>query len=506
MRSLRLKISDLFEFPGQTPPDLQHNVAALTPLVLQQFGFLPQPLVITVEGEEVLLQFPETSTSAQDEAARLAAKGAKRASEGDHAYAIETLKRALKLEPSLHAARRDLAMAYMALGDNDNATNHLIEVLRLSPTDAWSWVILGNLYLGPKNDPDTGEKFLRRALSLKPGDAWALNSLGTLSHKRGLSAEAVAYFEQAIASAPTLPNPYCGLALAHRALKQPDLAEAALLRLFKQSSPADRLSQPIYEQARQLYVKVQQDLAKRDESEMFKSLQNYRAELETLSGYPIKIQEGEFKGTIGAQIQMAWTHKRNYHLITERRGYAPELLCHLEAHELSHLKIESEARKEGKNQFFTSTSSTHAAAHLALQADAEKLRRSGSTPESIERLHLTLIQGLCGFLFNCPLDMLIERRLRQQFPALRAAQFLSVSVMAAEALRANTNPDVLKVAPRKIVRATLAMNGAYCLFLDDLFEGASNFAGPYRKLENFDMAKRLYQHWQNQSAKVAGGG
>ena len=55
-------------------------------------------------------------------------------------------------------------MVYMEVGDIENATNHLIEVLRLDPKDAWSWVVLGNLYVREKNDLATGEKFLRKAL------------------------------------------------------------------------------------------------------------------------------------------------------------------------------------------------------------------------------------------------------------------------------------------------------------------------------------------------------
>jgi Tfp pilus assembly protein PilF len=473
---------------------------------MKQYGFLPQPLMITVEGDEVVLQFPKESTADEAEAARLAQKDGKKAAEGDFAKATELLKRALKLQPSLHSARRDLAMACMEMGDAESATNHLIEVLRLDPSDAWSWVVLGNLYLGPKNDPETGEKFLRKALSLKPGDAWALNSLAALCHKRGESTEAVRLFEQAIAANPQFANPYLGAATAHAAMQQPDQAAAVLQRLFHMGRLIDTRTHSVYAQARQLYARVQADLARRDESEMFKCVQNYKAGLEALSGYPIKIEEGDLTGTIGARIQMAWAHGRDHHLITTRRGSAPELLCHRETHELTHLKIEAEARQAGKNQFFITNERTHAAAHMALRADADKLRRSGSTPADIQRLHRSLIQGLCGFLFNCPLDMLIERHLHQTFPVLRSAQFLSLHLMADDALKANTNPEIIKLTPRKILRATLAMNGAYSLFLDDLFEGATTFAAPYRQMDNFDMAKRLYQHWNGRSQDVTGGG
>ena len=80
--------------------------------------------------------------------------------------------------------------------------------------------------------------------------------------------------------------------------------------------------------------------------------------MEELSGFPVRFEETDFEDMLGATIQMAWKHGRNYHLIKTRRGYDPELLAHLEAHELTHLKLESEARQKGKNLFFATKTST----------------------------------------------------------------------------------------------------------------------------------------------------
>lgn len=506
MRTIRLKIADLFELSGEKPPDGTPDVAALTPLVLKKYGFLPQPLIITVDGDDVVLQHPEEPEAARTEAARLAQKGAKKAAEGDYARAIETLKRALKLQPSLHAARRDLAMAYMEVGDVENASEHLVEVLRVNPADAWSWVVLGNLYVGPKQDMAMAEKFLRKALTLSPADPWALNSLAAICHKRGENEEAVRLFEQAIAANPEFANPYFGEAMVLASMGKPEQADETLHRLFAMGKLQDVRTQPVYEQARQLYMKVQENLARKNESEMFKCVQTYKADVEALSGYPVRIEEGEFQDKVGARIQMAWKHRRDHHLITTRRGYAPELLCHLEAHELTHLKMEAEARRAGNNKFFATTAKTRENAIRAVGPDLARIQRAGYSEESITQMVLSLVGGLCGFLFNCPLDMLIERHLRRSFPVLHPAQFLSIRVMAEEALAVNAHREVQKVTPRRILRATLALNGAYSLFLDDLFEGASTFAAPYRTMDNFDMAKRLYQHWMSRSDHLSGGG
>jgi hypothetical protein len=117
-----------------------------------------------------------------------------------------------------------------------------------------------------------------------------------------------------------------------------------------------------------------------------------------------------------------------------------------------------------------------------------------------------LVGGLCEFLYNCPLDMLIERHLRETFKPLQPAQFLSVSLMAMEAAQTNSNPEIRQLTPRKIFQASLTLNGAYGLFLDDLFHGASTFAEPYRNSETFSLSQRLYKHWQERSKNLGPGG
>ena len=101
--------------------------------------------------------------------------------------------------------------------------------------------------------------------------------------------------------------------------------------------------------------------------------------------------------------------------------------------------------------------------------------------------------------------MLIERHLRETFQPLRPAQFISVRFMALEAWQAESNADNRHLTPRKIFQASLTLNGAYGLFLDDLFHGATTFAAPYRSLETFGLSQRLHQHWQAR-AKTLGPG
>lgn len=504
MRTLRVKIADLYQFEG-TPPVQKPDIGSITILVLKQFGFLPQPMAVVVEGDEVIITYPEESPSAQSEAERLAERAGKRAAEGHYEKAIGILKRVLELQPSLHSARRDMAMAYVELGEIDNATNHLIEVLRLNPQDAWSWVVLANLYFQHKSDKVTGEKFLRKALEISPDDAWALNSLATVTFENGKMDEAISLFERAIAANPQFANAYYGEAIAYHKLQQPLKSSATLERMFSAAKMQDARSQRVYDGARQLFGSLQSDLAERNQSDVFKLVQNYKAEMENLSGYPIRIQEENFQNKVGAVIQMAWKHKRDFHLMKIRADYPPPLALHLQSHELTHLKLESEARKAGKNLFFALTAKSRETAILAIGNDIRRWEKSGFSDQRIKEVSLSLIQGLCEFLFNCPIDMLIERHLRQTYSLLCPAQFLSVRMLAGEAAQTNSNSEIRKLTPLKFMQASLALNGAYALFLEDLFQGAGDFTAPYRSEDTFGLSQRLWKHWQERADKLTAG-
>ena len=478
MKEIRLKISDLFQLDPQTA-ERPKEFATITEYVLKHYGFLPKPIAVTVEKDEVVISYPEEADAKREEATRLATRAVKRASEGQYEKAIGIYKRILELQPSFHAARRDLAMAYMELGDVDNATNHLIEVLRLDPKDAWSWVVLGNLYIREKGDLETGEKFLRKALEIKPDDAWALNSLAAGFQKKGQTREAVDYFDKAISANPEFANPYYGKALTLAEDGQSQAASDTLTQLFAEAKMQDARSQPVFDGARELYLTVQRKLATEHHSDAFKCVQDYKAKVEKLSGFPVRFEETDFEDMLGATIQMAWKHGRDYHLIKTRRGYDPELLAHLEAHELTHLKLESEARQKGKNLFFATSAQSREAGIRSIAADIRKLEKQGYSEESITKMTLSIVAGITGFLFNCPLDMTIERYIRNTFPSLHPAQFLSLRGMALEAAQTNTNPQIRQVTPSKIMQASLALNGAYSLFLDNLFAGASTFSALY---------------------------
>lgn len=92
--------------------------------------------------------------------------------------------------------------------------------------------------------------------------------------------------------------------------------------------------------------------------------------------------------------------------------------------------------------------------------------------------------------------MVIEDRLYRRYEFLRASQFASVEDTYREGLQALQQADIRKLTPSRIFAANTTMNAAFALFLDGLWGGFTEYAGPYRSERTFADARRLYQLWQ----------
>jgi len=113
-------------------------------------------------------------------------------------------------------------MVCYELGEFEEAKDHLIEVLRLDPSNAWSFVILGNIYSRTRNDGASASKFFRKALELKPGDPWALNGLAAVHCESGEFTTAIDLFDQAIQAERRFASAYPGRAMAWLRMNRTD--------------------------------------------------------------------------------------------------------------------------------------------------------------------------------------------------------------------------------------------------------------------------------------------
>jgi len=496
---LRVPIADLAVLLGSDAAALDSD--GLRAKLADFYGFLPDSAEVVIDNDAVVLSWPDTSSTNKAEAERLAQKAAQRAKRGEHGKARDILKAALELDPSLTDARRDLAMVCVEMGEMDEAKNHLIEVLKLNPNDAWALVILANNYVREDEDFDTAKRFLRRALELKPDDPWAMNSLAAVLTQTGDAEEGMKLCDEILRKHPGFAIPYMNKTLW--LVKEQKFTEAAsvLREMFKCDEAQDARAATAFAQGRSTYVKVQNFIAntKRSQSEVL--VDQLAAKVGELSGFPVKVTTGPLEALVAAKIAMAWKHGTDHHLLTIREGDIPEILKdHHALHELHHVLMETEARKAGANRWFMTTPDSRTTALASMDKEVRQMQRKGYEPEAIAQGVNQLYHGAVGFLYNCPLDMLIEQRIRGDYPQLEEVQFCGVAQLAHDALTVTMRKDLRDFVPLTLQRINDTLNGAYALFVDDLFGNATAFSAEYRAMPTFAVSEEFFEMFKESSA------
>ena len=462
--------------------------------VRKSYGFLGSAVDISIEEGIIRIEFPEETQKAVEKALEHYGRGLEKANQGDYRSAITHLRKALEIVPHHTIARRNLAMAYLELGDVEETRNQLIDVLRLDPKDTWGYVLMGNTYLKHDEDPDSAEPFYKKAYDLAPNDPYLLNNYAALKAKRQQFTEAQKLFERAIAENPNYPNSYFGLAHVLLLQDRQKAAISTLESLFAQPESSDIRSAPVYDQARVMFRTVHQQIAERDHNLAMAFIEERRKVVESVTGFPVEVVLDDALQGVTAKTQLAWKHDRTHHRIIYRQNH-PSVVPHLLAHELEHILLEHEARTAGKNKLFVTTESTTEKAVESLGEERWKLRQSGVPAEEANRITHQWVSGLSNQLFNCPLDMVIEYRVHQKYPSLRSYQFASLLATQMENAQVVTDKDIKKLVPRKIYQANVAMNASYALFTDWLYGGATEYAKPYRGVNIFATGERLFQKW-----------
>jgi tetratricopeptide (TPR) repeat protein len=139
----------------------------------------------------------------EDNADALHLLGVLRHQQGDHAKAVELIRRAIALRPSIPAFHANLAEAYRALGQFDRAAGSCRMALRLWPDYPEALGNLGLALQGLGRLEEAAQQF-RHALRLQPKAATLHNGLGTVLRELGRFDEALEHFRQAVELDPTL--------------------------------------------------------------------------------------------------------------------------------------------------------------------------------------------------------------------------------------------------------------------------------------------------------------
>jgi tetratricopeptide (TPR) repeat protein len=126
--------------------------------------------------------------------------------------ALETLNRAVSLDPEFSAARYARGVLYYRMGKTAQSIADLEQVLRSNPDDLRSLDALGQDYMRMGKLPEAAEAFAR-ALKLDPKDPKVLNNYGRVLFRlnRTATAEKVMADFRALGPQETRPRPNAGL-------------------------------------------------------------------------------------------------------------------------------------------------------------------------------------------------------------------------------------------------------------------------------------------------------
>lgn len=459
------------------------------------YGFLSSNVNISVQNGIAIVELKEPTKEKVTEALKIYKKGVRAAQQGEYQKAIKNFLKVLSIIPHHVDARRNLAMAYLESGDSDKAQKRLQECLQLDANNVWSYLLLGNIYAKHNHNLDVAEFYFQKGLSINPSDNILLNNYAALKMEKKQFKESQVIFEKALESDPSYPNTYYGLALLYQSTGNADRALEILNSLFDQPKSDDIRSAPVYQEAWNLFLDINKNIAQNSCDTLIDYILDQKKEAEERTGFPIKVVEDNSLEYVSAIAQMAWKHNRNEHIIKYRKK-SPAVTPHLIAHEIEHILLEDAARKKGRNLYFTTNAKTREYAIRSIGDHIRKLQKQGYAEDKITQVTLQITSGLCSQLFNCPIDMVIEYSIFQKYDKLRPSQIVSLGQLHKEALYVFTNSEIKRLTPPSIYRANITLNCASALFLDYLLNNKSNYAAPYKKSNVFQVGMNLFSIWK----------
>jgi len=288
------------------------------------YSFLGSTLEITLEEGEAVIR-ANAGQKSGPKTSKLLDGANKAADRGRYQQAAKLYQQYLVTVPDSVEVRRNLGMTYLEMSVVEQAEQHVIEALRLEPNDAWSNLLLGNIYLKHKNDRIVADKFYQRAAAAAPNDPHILSNLGSIVGQEGKYDEARNWFNQAINTDTDLPNAYYGLALIEARQEEHVAAIAVLDRLFSLPLSTDIRSQPVFEESRRLYRQTNQSLAEENHEKLMARINERRDEMERASGVEIELVRDTSLSVL-ARTQIAWHHRQPRHVCAT--SLAPQQLSH----------------------------------------------------------------------------------------------------------------------------------------------------------------------------------
>jgi tetratricopeptide (TPR) repeat protein len=211
---------------------------------------------IHIHDEMVHIEFRDSTPEKFNEAMGKLKKGVSEAADGKLLKALKLFQEVLSVIPENVDARRNMAIAYMNIGNLEKAKKHLFECLQVDPKDAWSSMTLGNIYARNEHNLEVGAFFYDKCLEIDPDNPMVACNYAGLMMEKGEFQKSEVLFKKAL-EIQDIPNAYYGLALLYRMAGQLEPARNVLETLFTKNPYLKGMDHSrIYEEARALYKEI----------------------------------------------------------------------------------------------------------------------------------------------------------------------------------------------------------------------------------------------------------
>jgi tetratricopeptide (TPR) repeat protein len=257
---LSIPLKDIMIAPGKRFDPAEHSEQDVTARIKKLYGMIAQVMDIVVDNGMAHIEFRDATPEKFAEAMKKLARGVDEAGKGKLPEALKLFQEVLAVIPENVAARRNMAKVYLGQGKLEKAKQHLQECLQIAPTDAYSYVMLGNIYLHHENNLDVAAFYYEKCLELYPDDAMVLTNYAGLMTQKGEFQKAEILFKKAI-KIHNVPNAYYGLALLYRMAGELEESKSVLETMFARISQQTlaRDHAGIYAEANALYSELSKE-------------------------------------------------------------------------------------------------------------------------------------------------------------------------------------------------------------------------------------------------------
>ena len=420
-------------------PDVENgDIEKLKEALLRYYSYGPFVPKIEVKDDAVLVDIDVAAIAAQDGEFQ---KAVTLCEKGKYEDAKPILMRLIEKNPTNSEFHRIMGQIHSEEGRQDDAIDFLIDALRWNPKNGWALLMMGNIFFKYKNDMATAMKYFDQALIANPNDPISMTNIGVNLMQDGKLEEAEKYLLEALKIDNDYPNAHFAMAMIAEKQHDPDSAFYSYVKALKLNSKKDELYQNSLKKAFDTAKKMVADIYGK------KIYREYRQKLEFEGLKEIDIVEDPDINT-AAKIEFAENYDRPNHLVRYKPGYPA--VEHLIMHELVHLDLVIQARKEKINQLFVSNPKQKTAFINGLDQTIKKLRELGVDEEAVATYCSSLFEGINSQVYNTPIDLFIEHFLYNEYPPLRPFQFLSLYHLLQENIKAVTDKNILYISPREI--------------------------------------------------------